>query len=123
MGFRFLAGTEVPEDYRDKTDAPKAARDLLTGLLKETEKFDTAKVDALTPKQIDERTEKTETGKQKYVRLGRPAFNPEYLKIVRRTFRDALWYVRPDKAELSNLYIVDPYSMQTIGVLLPMRIL
>lgn len=122
MGFRFAAGTEVPEDYRDKPEAVDAAKKLLAGLFKETEQFDTEQVEALTMKQITERTEKSESGKLRYVRLGRAAFNPKYLKIVRRTFKDARWYVRPDKGELSKLYLVDPYSMQTVGILMPMRI-
>lgn len=123
MGFRFLSGTDIPEEYRDKPDAPKAARDIVTGLLKETEKFDTELVESLTLKQIAERTEKSEIGKLRYVRLGRTAYNPKFLKTIRRTFKDAMWYVRPDKGELSNLYIVDPYNKQTIGVLMPMKIL
>lgn len=121
MGFRFAAGTEVPEDYRDKPDATDAAKKLLKGLLEETAKFDTEQVEALTLKQITERTEKTKTG-MRLVRLGRSAYSPNYVKTIRRTFKDAAWYTRPDKGELSTLYVVDPYSMQTVGILMPMRI-
>lgn len=122
-GFRFQP-ENIPEDYRDKPEPTDVAKDMLKGLLGEPARFETERVEELTLKQIAERTESSGDGKSKmrYVRLGRSAFNPRYLKEIRRTFKDAMWYVRPDNGELSKLYIVDPYSSQVVGVLLPMRV-
>lgn len=119
MGFRFGAD-EIPEEYAGKPEATDVAKDILRKLLEEPVKFDTERVDVLTLKQIAERTEKSDG--MRYVKLGQSIFNPKYLKVVRRAFRDATWYVRPDKGSLSNLYLVDPNSSQVVGVLLPMRI-
>lgn len=122
FGFKFPQGTEIPDAYKDKPEGLQAAKEILNKLLKETEQFDTQKVESLTLKQIDERAEKSESSKQKYVRLGQSAYNPNYLKTLRRTYKDAEWYVRPDKGQLSSLYLVDPYTKETVAVLMPMRI-
>ena len=124
MGFKFPMDANIPEEFAAKPNPNKYAKEILTNLLAETEKFDTKQVDALNLKEIAERTRtmSTEDAKQKYVVIDQSAYDPRYLKMIRRMFRDAIWYVRPDRGMLSNLYIVDRYSMQTIGVLLPMRI-
>ena len=122
MGFRFPQGTEIPEEYKDKPEGFQAAKELLGRLFKETEQFDTKRVESLNIKQIGERTEKSESGKTKYVKLSETAFNPNYLKTLRRVYKNADWYVRPDKEPLSNLYVVDPGTMETVAVLMPMRI-
>ena len=122
MGFRFPQGMEVPEAYRDKPEGFQAAKDILNKIFREPVQFDTERVESLNLKQIDERTEKTETSKHKYVRLGKAAYNPNYLKAISRVYKDADWYVRPDKGCLSTLYVMDPETVEPLAVLMPMRV-
>ena len=123
MIFKFGSDREMPE-YENK-QAPssiKIMQELADKMFKEVIDHDTVRVETLNIKQIGEHTEKTASGKTRYVKFGESAFNPDYLKTIRRLYKDAFWYIRPDKGVLSNLYVVDPDSMDVVAVLLPMRV-
>lgn len=130
MIFKFPQGTEVPAELRSDTPGvepgngtmQKMADNLLKGALEK----DVEQVEALNLKQIGERTERGgEDGSMRYVSLRNTPFYPGYLKVIRRTLRDARWYVGSSKHNGERFIPANLYAITDDGccaLLLPMRL-
>lgn len=114
IAVRFNGGK--PEGFEEQTsNGTEYMQKMIDQMLKEPEKIDTVRIEELTLKQIAERTDKT----TKRIQLGESAYNPKYIKLVRRLFRDAGWYVNPTKGNLSPLYAIGDEGM---AMVMPIRV-
>ena len=130
MIFKFAAGVEPPEEFRDTAPGvelgnetmQKMADNLLKGALEK----DVEQVEALNMKQIGEQTERGGgDGSMRYVSLRNTPFDPRYLKVIRRTLRDAMWYVGSGKHNGERFIPANLYAITDDGcgaLLLPMRL-